>query len=148
MTLLDQTRAERLIQMARECFDPELSEAELKVLRDSTCSLDPPETEVKGPRAIVSAEFIRWLGTDPQTLPCIDQRGIFVWGAKVAGELDLWNCRVHSVLRLKSCTFLDEVSLQAAETRGLEFSGSSFEKGISAGQLVAHGSSVVIPDRC
>lgn len=140
MALLDRTRAELLIKLARESFDSELSKAELKVLRDSTCSIDPPESVEKGPKPEVSAEFIRWLATDPQTLQHVDPRGIFVWRATVSGKLDLWNCRVHSVLRLKSCTFHAEVSLQSAETRNLEFSGSSFERGVNAGQLVAHGS--------
>ena len=140
MPILARNRAERLIQIARECFESDLTEAELKVLRESTSSLDPSEPEVKEPGPRISAEFIRWLATDARTLPYIDQRGIFVWGATVDDELDLFNCRVHSVLRLKSCTFHGELSLQSAETRALECTGSSFEKGINAGQILVHGS--------
>jgi hypothetical protein len=140
MNLLDQTRADRLVHLARECFNPELSETELEILRNSSGSGDSPGTNEIGPLAKVSAELVRWLATDPQTLPFIDQRGIRVAGATFADKLNLWNCRVHSHLRLMHCTFHAEVYLRSAETRGVDFSDSSFDKGISAAQLVAHGS--------
>lgn len=139
MTLIDKTRAERLVELAHKCFSSDLSEAELDVLRDSAHA-NSHEVEEAGPRARVSAELIRWLATDPQTLPYIDQRGILVRGVTVIGKLDLWNCRVHSNLRLLSCVFRDAVYLVSAETREIDLRASSFDKGIEAGLLVARGS--------
>ncbi len=140
MTLLDQIRAERLIQLARQRFDSELAEAELRVLRDSASSEDLPEPEETAAHPEIRSALIRWLATDPECAPHIDPRGIRAYSVTVPTDLDLWACHVHAALILDSCVFRGEVSLQSAESRGILFSRSSFEKGLSAGWLVAHGS--------
>ena len=140
MALLDEIRAERLIQLARQRFDSDLAEAELRVLRDSASSEDLPEPEETAAHPEIRSALIRWLATDPETAAHIDPRGIRAYSVTVPTDLDLWECRVHSALFLDSCIFQGEVSIQSAETRGILLSRSSFEMGIRAGLLVAHGS--------
>jgi hypothetical protein len=50
MILLDQIRETKLIELAKSRFDTDLSEAELKVLRDSASSEDLPVPDEKAPR--------------------------------------------------------------------------------------------------
>ena len=52
MILLDQIRETKLIELAKSRFDPDLSEAELKVLHDSASSEDPdmPAANAARPR--------------------------------------------------------------------------------------------------
>lgn len=53
MILLDNVRANALIEVARRRFDTDLTEAELRILRESASSDDPPEFEEGEPRPAV-----------------------------------------------------------------------------------------------
>ena len=59
MPLLDKTREEKLIDLAKACFDPPPTEAEKKVLHDSASSEDLPEPDEKAPRPEIRPEFLR-----------------------------------------------------------------------------------------
>jgi hypothetical protein len=139
MILLDQIRADELIQFARQRFDPNLSQAELKVLRDSAGSEDLPDPEEDAPRPVVRAEFLRWLAADPEAAPHIDPQGLRVYGATITGKLDLGDCHVRSTLDFRSCTFQGEMILRFAETRGILIFNSSLAQGIRADGVAIHG---------
>ena len=139
MTLYDQIRAEKLIKLARERFDPNLLYAEVKVLRDSSSSAPlaiPPEI---GPRPQVRPSLVRWLVTDPEARSCIDAQGLRVMGCTITGHLNLTECRNLPSLWLLRCEIKGMVSLQAAETSGIYFMYSSIEGGISAARIVVRG---------
>jgi len=105
MPLLDIIREEKLIQLARERYDPNLSDAELKVLRDSASSEDPPVPDNNAPRPEVRADFLRWLATDPEATMHIDPKGIRVYAATIPGMLNLQECLVRSTLCFFNCKF-------------------------------------------
>ena len=61
MPLLDKIREEKLIDLAKACFDPPPTGAEKKVLLDSASSEDLPEPDEKASRPEIRPEFLRWL---------------------------------------------------------------------------------------
>jgi hypothetical protein len=147
MILLDQIRETKLIELARTRFDPNLSEAELKVLHDSASSEDMPEPDEKAPRPSIRPEFVRWLATDPEAAAHIDPKGIRTLDVAIPGELDLRECCIRVPLIFFRCTMESEIFLQSAETRGIFLLDSSFDGGIWAdridiqGPLILDGSS-------
>jgi hypothetical protein len=130
VTKLDEIRADKLIELARTRYKAELSEAEEKVLRDSASSASSeellasekdaaPEPEKDAPRPEISAEFLRWLATDPEAAEQIDPKGIRVYGATIPGELDLQECVIVRALDFQSCEIKGKLDLRSATTRGI-----------------------------
>jgi hypothetical protein len=140
MNLYDQVRAQKLIRLAREHFDPSLKDAELTVLRASADSTPPLSIPPKNiPRLEVRAEFLRWLVTDPEARPYIDAIGLRVLACTIIGDLRLNECRNLPSLWLLRCEIKGKVTLQGAETSGVYFMNSHIEGGISAARVVVHG---------
>jgi predicted acyltransferase (DUF342 family) len=139
MILLDQIREKALIKLATDRFGSELTEAELKVLRDSATSEELPDPGEKAPRPEVRAAFLRWLATDPEAAPHIDPKGLRVSAAAIPGKLDLRECHVHPTLSFYRCDFRGKIDLRTAETRGLYFLDSSMAGGITADMVIVHG---------
>lgn len=139
MIRLDEIRAGKLIELARERYKAELSAAEEKILRDSASSETLPEPEKDAPRPEVSAEFLRWLATDLEAAEQIDPKGIRVYSATIPCSLDLDECTVARTLDFRFCTFKDEINLISATTRGIYFIDSFLTKGIRADCITANG---------
>jgi hypothetical protein len=139
MPLIDQIREDKLIELAQKRFNPELWDAEKKVLHDSASSEDVPEPDEKAPRPEVRADFLRWLATDPEVAPHIDPKGLRVYAATIPGKLDLEECHVNPTLDFRCCNFQGEIYLQSSETRGLYFIDSSLAAGMSADRAIIHG---------
>ena len=139
MILLDQIRETKLIELAKSRFDPDLSEAELKVLHDSASSEDPDMPAANAARPSIRPEFVRWLVSDLEAVPLIDPKGVRVYGATIPGKLDVRGCHVNPTLDFRYCEFQGEINLQSAETRGLFFFDSSMAKGIRAYNVIVHG---------
>lgn len=137
--LLDQIRADLLIRLARERFHPDLSDAEVTVLRNSASSnnlVAPGDSEE---RIEMSAPFIRWLATDAETGPHVDPKGLRIRGAIVSGKLDLRECSVRVALDLGECDFIEEINLQSAETKSIFFENCNLSKGLRADRITVHG---------
>jgi len=140
MPLIDQIREQTLIELARRRFDPNLTEAELKVLHDSASSEDLLEPKKDAPQPEIRAEFIRWLATDPETAPQIDPKGLRVYAATIPGKLDLRECHVNPALTFFRCDFQSEINLESAETKVICILDSSLAGGIHAVDVIVHGS--------
>jgi hypothetical protein len=147
MPLIDKIREQKLIELAKTRFDPDLKPAELKVLHDSAISEDLPEPDEKAPRPEVRADFIRWLATDPDAAEHIDPKGLRAYGIRLPGKLDLQSCRILVTLDFRQCTMKSEIDLLYAETRGVWLLDSLLDRGIRAdgidvdGPLYLRGSS-------
>ena len=139
MPLIDQIRETKLIELAKSRFNPDLSEAELKVMHDSASSEVLPEPDEKAPRPEVRADFLRWLAIDTEAAQHIDPKGLRVYTATIQGKLDLRECHVHPTLDFHRCDFQEEINLLSAETRGLFFFDSSMVKGLAADRVIVHG---------
>jgi hypothetical protein len=139
MPLIDKIREEKLIELAKVRFNPDLKPAELKVLHDSAGSKDLPEPDEKAPRPEIRPAFLRWLAIDPEAAPHIDPKGLRVYAATIHEKLDLRECHVHPTLTFYCCDFQGEVNLQLAETRSLYILDSSLAGGIRADGVVVHG---------
>jgi hypothetical protein len=139
MPLIDQLREKALIELAKARFDPDLTEAERKVLRDSASSEDLPDPDENAPRPEIRPAFLRWLATDPEAAPHIDPKGLRVYAANIPGALDLRECHVNPTLDFRRCGFQGEINLQSAETRGLYILDSSLAGGILADGVIVHG---------
>ena len=147
MPLLDKTREEKLIDLAKACFDPPPTGAEEKVLRDSASSLDQYLPKADAPRPTIRSEFVRWLATDPTAATYIDPKGLRAYGITLPGKLDLQSCRILVTLDFRQCTMKSEIDLLFAETRGIWLLDSLLDGGIRAdgidvdGPLFLRGSS-------
>jgi hypothetical protein len=132
MSLLDQQRAEALIQLACQRFDPEITDAELQVLRDSASSVDLEIPEEDAPRSTIRPEFLRWLVTEKDAAPQIDPKGLRVYGYTIPGNLDLEECKIPVTLDFRHCTIEGRIILLSAETLGIYLLDSSCKEGILA----------------
>ena len=139
MLLIDKIREDKLIELAKTRFDPDLKPAELKVLRDSTSSEDLPIPGKRTQRPEVRADFIRWLATDPEATSYIDPKGIQIICVSLPGKLDLRECRVHASLTFLRCTFHGVINFISAEIKGLFVLDSELEGGIRADRIIVHG---------
>jgi hypothetical protein len=141
MPLLDQIREQKLIELAKTRFAPDLTVAELKVLHDSASSQDLPEPDGNAPRLEVRAAFIRWLAIDPEAAPHIDPKGIRVYGVTLSGNSDLEGGRVPVRLDFRCCTAKGEMNLGQAETRDILFLNSRLEgeQSFHADTITIHG---------
>jgi hypothetical protein len=139
MPLLDKIREQKLIDLAKACFDPLPTEAEEKVLRDSASSLDPDMPAASSPRPTIRSDFVRWLATNPEAATHIDPKGLRAFGITLPDKLDLQNCRVLVLLHFQLCTVKSEVNLQSAETKGVFFLDSSFDGAIKADRIDVDG---------
>ena len=139
MCPLNNDRADRLIEIAKQRFDSNLLPAELKVLHESASSDDPQIPGASQQRLPVRPEFLRWLSTDKEAADSIDPKGIRVVSATIAGQLDLSFCRIPSMLVFRHCTFQGLLLLLHTELRGLGIYTSSASEGIVAHGAVLHG---------
>lgn len=139
MPLLYQIRSEKLIQLARERFDPELSEAELKALNDSATSIDPKLPEDDAPRPAIRPEFVRWLATEREAAAYIDPKGLRVYGVTLAGYLDLQGSCIAVTLDFRKCVLNGEMNLQFAESRSIYLMGCTVEGIVRADGMEMHG---------
>jgi hypothetical protein len=119
MILLDDARAAQLLQLAHDRFDPDLSNAERKVLRESASSLDPEKPDPGALRPTIRPEFVRWLATDRDAAIHIDPKGVRVYGVTLLDRLELGNCHAGLAFHFFRCSMGDGVNLQFAEIRGL-----------------------------
>jgi hypothetical protein len=139
MLPLDKKREEKLIALAKTCFDPLPSAAEEKVLRDSgsSASRDMPTADANRPD--IRPEFLRWLATDPEAATHIDPKGLLALNITLLNKLDLQNCRVLVPLHFQYCTIKNEIDLRSAETRSIQFLDSSFDGIIRADRINVDG---------
>lgn len=147
-----------LEELARKKFaDPPLSAAEERAVqaasdgtiadcRDLGESSDPekadgtPETpDEKWPEARnVRAKLIRWLCVDREARELVDQRGVWIVGARIIGEIDLSLINVLFSLFLGSCRLEQSLNLLGAKIPLLVLQGS-WTGGIDADGLKLEG---------
>jgi len=98
---------------------------------------NPENSEKWGSERTIRAELLYWLCTDPKAGRRAHAKGIWIWGAKIAGSLDFTSATLpHSIAICKSA--IEDIELAYAETRNLNFSGSSIHS-IRADGLSANG---------
>jgi hypothetical protein len=115
-TILDNLRGEKLIQLARDHFDPHTTEAELEVLRVSASVVDPPWPKDDTGRAEIRPEFLRWLAADPDAAACIAPKGIRAFYVDITGGLDFYGYRATFPLMFWLSRIQGDVNIQSAET--------------------------------
>jgi hypothetical protein len=139
MILLDESRTSKLLRLAYDRFDPALSEAEKKVLRDSASSLDPEDPRQGTLRPPIRPELVRWLASDSEAAIQIDPKGLRINGVTLLDKLDLGTCRAGFALHFFRCTMEDEVNLQFAEIRGLSIVDCAVDGSILADGIDIRG---------
>jgi len=115
-TLLDKIRGDRLVQLARDHFDPQTSDAEVEVLRASASVVDPPWPKENTERQAIRPEFLRWLATDPDAAACIAPKGIRAFYVTIPGGLDFYGYRITLPLTFWLSKIEGDINLQSAET--------------------------------
>jgi len=98
---------------------------------------NPENSEKWGPERTLRPELLYWLCTDPEAGRQVHAKGIWIWGAKIVGPLDFTSATLlHPLAICKSA--LEDIELAYAETRNLNFSGSSMHS-IRADGLSVNG---------
>lgn len=100
---------------------------------------DPAQADQWGADRTLRAEVLAWLCTEPQTRKCLTHRGIWVWGAKITGRLNLMDARFPFSLILAECALPEVLNLQDAEVDFLALTGSHIGQ-LSADRLRVKGS--------
>jgi hypothetical protein len=141
--LLDEKRANKLIELARERFALHLSEAELNLLRDSASS-GVPIRGLMGLRSNrippkIRPELVRWLASDRKAARFLDPNGIRVYGVTLPRDLDLEGCHISVPLVFYRSTINGGINLQLAETKGIYIVYCSVEGAIQADRIDAQG---------
>jgi hypothetical protein len=139
MPLLDQIRTANLTRLANARFNTTLTEAELRVVRESAASVDPPEPATGASRPDVRSEFIRWLATDPEAVSNIDPKGLRVWGVSLPDKLDFEECHILPTLYFRQCTLKSEINLMAAETKGIYLTECDVAGTVRGDGVTVHG---------
>lgn len=116
MPLLDTIRSQKLVELGTTRFDANLWDGEVTVLNSSASSEDLPKPLPGAPMPLIRPEFVRWLATDPETVPFIDPKGIGVYGFEIQGDLDLRECRIRVPLYFIGCAIHGKIKLLFAET--------------------------------
>jgi hypothetical protein len=137
--LLDRIHAENLTELARKRFAYHLSDAELRVLRDSAISRDPYQPQTNAPRPEIRPELVRWLASDPEAVPFIDPKGIRVLGITLPRVLNLAHCHITVPLDFRVSTIKGGINLQSAVTRDIYLWDCSVEGAVEADGIDAHG---------
>ncbi len=87
---------------------------------------------------IIRAEFLYWLCTDPEATRLVHPKGILFRGVKILGILDFTSAVLPRPLAMIGCVMEENIILNDAQTRMLNFS-MSVTKSISADSLYVHG---------
>ena len=73
---------------------------------------NPAHSDNWGSERIIRAELIRWLCVDQTASNAVDRRGIWIFAAKIIGELDLSYATVPFPLRIEQCLLTDNALLK------------------------------------
>ena len=147
----------KLEQLARARFGETLTPCELKLLRAAPnappasnwaqCGLsfddkdnDPSKADKEwGREREIRAEVIRWLCVDEKAKHEVDPKGIWVYGAKITGMLDLSFVIVPFPIVLRRCRLMEDADLKDAQLPLLSLEGS-WVRAIGADRLDVKGS--------
>jgi len=148
----------KLEQLARARFGETLTPSELKLIRaapnappksywaqcgpnlnDEDPNNDPSKADKEwGTEREIRAEVIRWLCVDEKAKHEVDPKGIWVYGAKVTGKLDLSSVIVPFPIVLRHCRLLQDARLFNSQLPLLSLEGS-WVRVISADRLDVEG---------
>jgi hypothetical protein len=137
-------RFKQLKNLARSRFSTQLQRGEeLALLHSSTYRelVAYPNSMAKLP---IRPEFLRWLLTDCDAADAIDPWGYRIWGATIAGNLDLQGIRVGHPIHFMQCQFDGTVTLFNGDLRTLFIFGSTFNGGLRADSLTVRGPFAVV----
>ncbi len=126
-----------LLKSAEEKF-PSLSEAERRMLsavngeaaicsnssNDSDAANDPRNGADWGISRTIRSSVVHWLCTQAETSGRGAHSGIYVYGAKISGVLNLSYAVIPCPLIFERCVFMDEISLKNARVPSLILTGS------------------------
>lgn len=135
----EQERFSRLVELARNRFDAELTQPEARILVHSAAAYPLGIPSAVEPRPPVRAEFLRWLMTDLDAAKFIDPIGIRISSVSIPTPLDLQSCTIPHPLHFLWCTVEDELKFFAAEMKGLFIFGGILRKGLLADGVTVHG---------
>ncbi len=113
MLSTDELRTQKILKLALERFDPNLTDAEERVIRDSCDSAEladlpddlPPRPDVGWNGQTVRPSFLRWLATDTDAAQHLYQTWIVVDKVRLPEELDLFNSTLQASLFFRYCLF-------------------------------------------
>lgn len=132
MPLLDQTRADKLLQLAREHFDPDIKPHEIRALNDSVSSSDLKIPVLGSVLPSIRAALVRWLATDEAVASIIDPKGLRIFGFNVTGRVDLAGCQIAPMLSFVGCVIEEGIDLYCAVSKGILLANSTLKSGIRA----------------
>jgi hypothetical protein len=108
-------------------------------LNDEDPKNDPSQADKEwGQEREIRAEVIRWLAVDEKAKHEVDPKGIWVYGAKITGKLDLSFVTIPFPMVLWHCRLMDDAELHDAQLPILDLRGS-WVRAINAERLDIKG---------
>jgi hypothetical protein len=135
----EQDRFNRLVELAQNRLDASLTQPEARVLMHSAAAYYLPEPSEMEPRPPVRPELLRWLMTDSEAGKFIDPKGIRIWSVTIPAPLDLQGCTISHPIHFLWSIVEAELTLFAAEVKGLFIFGGTLRKGLRADGITVHG---------
>ena len=142
-------------QLARAQFpDPPLTAAEIKLLQAAPkgefayCgpsedwddpSNDPSKADQWSQDRVVRRELLHWICGNREAKDLVDPKGLQVAGARIEGDLDLTSISIPFGLILSRCRLTGPITLQDANLRSVDLSGSQVA-GVVANGAIMEGS--------
>lgn len=122
----------QLVRLAREKFGEELTETDAKffsavVANDWADLRSSPETAIDAeePASWASSPTLKsdrltWLCTDPAAAKLVPSRGVWLRGANIVGNVDLYRSTVPFSLTFYDCLFNDGLNVSHAKLQELD----------------------------
>ncbi|MCC7473815.1 MAG: hypothetical protein IT425_00345 [Pirellulales bacterium] len=121
-----------LVRLARERFGAELTETDARLFAavasgewadlrpTSEATFDPEEPASWAECPTINADRIVWLCTDPAAAKIIPNRGVWVRGANIRGQLNLYRAQVPFSLAFYDCLFNNGINLGHAKMQEVD----------------------------
>ncbi len=139
MRPFEEERLKKLLELARAQFDPNITEAEARVLVHSAAGYPLPTPPATGPHFSVRSEFLRWLLTDTEAAKHVDSKGVRIWSVHVPEPLDLQGCKISHQIYLLGCIFDYPLGMFASDVEGLYILGGELKQGLLADSINVRG---------
>lgn len=125
-----------IVRLARDKFGAELTDtdakffaavaanewADLRASSETTFNAEEPSSWSAS--AILKADRLTWLCTDPAAIKLVPSHGIWLRGANINGKVDLYRCDLPFSLTFYDCLFNDGINIAHAKLQELDIRNS------------------------
>lgn len=125
-----------LVRLARDRFGEDFNEVDAKLFaavaandwadfrKSDDAKFDAAEPSSWADAAVLKADRLAWLCTDPAALRLVPKRGIWLRGAKITGKIDLYRAEFPFPLTMYDCLLSGGINLEHARLQEIDIRNS------------------------